>query len=109
MVLTQRIPQVGEHPFPPQVLADDADVSLVIAAGDDGPELFGFDEGPGLALPVGEIGRDGNEALHGVPVDRHKTAQVGQVDGVRGFLFVVHEVSDHVRVLLECRCMSSGA
>lgn len=103
VALIHGVSQIGKHPLPPQVLPDDADVPLVVAGGDHGPELLGVDEGAGLARPVGEIGLDRNETFHGVFVDRYKTAKIGQIDGVARFFSVMNEVSNHVRFLLAIR------
>jgi len=93
--------QIGKHPLPPQVLPGDADVPLVVAGGYNGPELLGLDEGAGLARPIGEIGLDRNETFHGISVDRHKTAQVGQIDGVARFFCVMNKVGDHASSLVD--------
>ncbi len=46
---------------------------------------------------------------HGVFVDRHKTAQVGQIDGVLSLPLVVNIVGDHVRCLLAVSPKHSAA
>ena len=109
MALIHGVSQMGKHPLPPQVLPDDADVPLVVAGGDHGPELLGVDEGAGLAPPVGEIGLDRNKTFHGVFIDRYKTAKVWQIDGVARLFFVMNIVGNLVRFLLGGRCMLSGA
>jgi hypothetical protein len=90
------VSQMGQHPLPPQILPDDADITLVVARGHYGPKFFGFYEGAGLAFPSGEIRLDRDESFHGGLVDLDETTYVGKVNGVASLFLVMNEVGNQI-------------